>query len=92
MGGGDRELRGSRIGRLFFEYDLKRAKSAVRGQIVAQSLYWTGWVTALAVAFWIVFHFLLTRRTNHWWAQPNNSRPGILPHAALSGDATSSLD
>jgi PAS domain S-box-containing protein len=64
MGGGSRELRGSRIGRLFFEYDLKRAKSAVRGQIVAQSLYWTGWVTALAVALWIVFHFLLTRRTN----------------------------
>ncbi len=64
MGGGDRELRGSRIGRLFFEYDLKRAKSAVRDQIVAQSLYWTGWVTALAAALWIVFHFLLTRRTN----------------------------
>ena len=64
MGGGGLELRGSRIGRLFFEYDLKRAKSAVRGQIVAQSLYWTGWVTALAVALWIVFHFLLTRRTN----------------------------
>lgn len=64
MGGGGRELRGSHIGRLFFEYDLKRAKSAVRGQIVAQSLYWTGWVTALAAALWIVFHFLLTRRTN----------------------------
>jgi PAS domain S-box-containing protein len=64
MGAGDRELRGSRVGRLFFEYDLKRAKSAVRRQIVAQSLYWTGWVTALAVALWIVFHFLLTRRTN----------------------------
>ena len=64
MVGGGRELRGSRIGHLFFEYDLKRAKSAVRGQIVAQSLYWTGWVTALAVALWIVFHFLLTRRTN----------------------------
>jgi PAS domain S-box-containing protein len=64
MGGGDRELRGSRIGRLFFEYDLKRAKSAVRDQIVAQSLYWTGWVTALAAALWIVFHFLLTRRTD----------------------------
>ena len=64
MGGGDRELRGSRVGQLFFEYDLKRAKSAVRSQIVAQSLYWTGWVTALAVVLWIVFHFLLTRRTN----------------------------
>jgi two-component system NtrC family sensor kinase len=64
MGGGDQELRGSRIGRLFFEYDLKRAKSAASAEIVAQSLYWTGWVTALAAALWIVFHFLLTRRTN----------------------------
>jgi PAS domain S-box-containing protein len=64
MGGGGRELRGSRVGRLFFEYDLKRAKSAVRGQIVAQSIYWTAWVTALALALWIVLHFLLTRRTN----------------------------
>jgi PAS domain S-box-containing protein len=63
MGGGRQELRGSRIGRLFFEYDLTRAKSAVRGQILAQSLYWTAWVTALAAALWIVFHFLLTRRT-----------------------------
>ena len=64
MGGGDRELRGSRIGRLFFEYDLSRANNAAREQIFAQSLYWTGWVTALAVALWIVFHFLLTGRTN----------------------------
>ena len=62
MGGGGHELRGSRIGRLFFEYDLTRAKSSVRGQILAQSLYWTGWVTALAAALWVVFHFLLTRR------------------------------
>ena len=64
MGGGDRELRGSRIGRLYFEYDLKRANKAASGQIIAQSLYWTGWVTALAAALWVVFHFLLTRRTD----------------------------
>jgi PAS domain S-box-containing protein len=64
MGGSARELRGSRVGRLFFEYDLTRANNAARSQIVAQSLYWTGWVTALAAALWIVFHFLLTRRTD----------------------------
>ncbi len=64
MGVGDRELRGSRIGQLLFEYDLKRARNAARAQIVTQSLYWTGWVTALAAAMWIVFHFLLTARTN----------------------------
>jgi len=64
MGVSERELRGSRIGQLLFEYDLKRAKSAAKGQIVAQSLYWTGWVTALAAALWVVFHILLTGRTN----------------------------
>src|SRR5207249_3564979 len=26
-------------------------------------LYWAGWVTALALGMWLVFHFLLTRRT-----------------------------
>ena len=31
--------------------------------MVQQSLYWSGWVTALALAMWMVFHFLLTRRT-----------------------------
>jgi PAS domain S-box-containing protein len=64
MGGSDRELRGSRVGRLFFEYDLSRANKAASGQIIAQSLYWTGWVTALAAVLWVVFHFLLTRRTD----------------------------
>jgi two-component system NtrC family sensor kinase len=83
MGGGARELRGSRVGRLFFEYDLKRPKSAVRGQIIAQSLYWTGWVTALAVALWIVFHFLLTDRTNQLVAAAEQLAAGNL--AARSG-------
>jgi two-component system NtrC family sensor kinase len=64
LAGGDRELRGSRVGRLFFEYDLKRAKRDVRSEIVDQSLYWTAWVTALAAVLWVVFHVLLTRRTN----------------------------
>ena len=57
------ELRPSRAGSLFLAYDLKRYKSEARAQVVQQSLYWTGWVTALALAMWLVFHFLLTRRT-----------------------------
>ena len=86
MGGGGQELRGSRIGRLFFEYDLKRAKGAVRGQIIAQSLYWTGWVTALAVALWIVFHFLLTRRTEQLMGAAEQLAAGNLTaRSALRG-------
>jgi PAS domain S-box-containing protein len=62
--GGEREaLRPSRTGSVFLIYDLKRYKAEARAQVVQQSLYWAGWVTALALTMWLVFHFLLTRRT-----------------------------
>jgi two-component system NtrC family sensor kinase len=63
MGGGKGELRSARMGRLLFEYDLSRAVQAVRSEIMAQSLYWTGCVMTLAAVLWVIFHFLLTRRT-----------------------------
>src|SRR6476660_4978673 len=63
LGGEREELRPSRTGSLFLAYDLKRYKAEARAQVVQQSLYWAGWVTALALAMWLVFHFLLTRRT-----------------------------
>jgi two-component system NtrC family sensor kinase len=62
--GSDRgALRPSRTGSLFLGYDLKRYKAEARALVLQQSLYWAGWVTALALAMWLVFHFLLTRRT-----------------------------
>jgi len=63
MGNERAALRPSRTGSLFLAYDLKRYKAEARAQVVQQSLYWAGWVTALALAMWLVFHFLLTRRT-----------------------------
>ena len=63
MGSQRDELRPSRTGSLFLAYDLKRYKAEARAQVLQQSLYWAGWVTALALAMWLVFHFLLTRRT-----------------------------
>ncbi|HET8584693.1 MAG TPA: ATP-binding protein, partial [Casimicrobiaceae bacterium] len=63
MGAERDELRPSRTGSLFLAYDLKRYKDEARAQVLQQSLYWAGWVTALALALWLVFHFLLTRRT-----------------------------
>src|SRR5689334_12976856 len=61
---GERDgLRPSRTGSVFLIYDLKRYKAEARAQVLQQSLYWAGWVTALALAMWLVFHFLLTRRT-----------------------------
>jgi PAS domain S-box-containing protein len=63
MGSERDELRPSRSGGLFLAYDLGRSKSEARAQVLRQSFYWAGWVTALALAMWLVFHFLLTRRT-----------------------------
>ena len=63
MGSAREELRPSRTGSLFLAYDLKRYKAEARAQVTRQSLYWAGWVTALALTMWLVFHFLLTRRT-----------------------------
>ncbi|MFO1323432.1 MAG: PAS domain S-box protein [Burkholderiales bacterium] len=63
MGGGSDELRPSRTGSLFLAYDLARYKAEARRQVVQQSIYWAGWVTALALAMWLVFHFVITRRT-----------------------------
>ena len=63
MGSEREQLRPSRTGSVFLAYDLKRYKAEARAQVLQQSLYWAGWVTALALAMWLVFHFLLTRRT-----------------------------
>ena len=63
MGSEREQLRPSRTGTVFLVYDLKRYKAEARAQVLQQSLYWAGWVTALALAMWLVFHFLLTRRT-----------------------------
>jgi PAS domain S-box-containing protein len=63
VGRGGNELRPSRSGSLFLAYDLKRSKAEARAQVIQQSVYWAGWVIALAMTLWLVFHFLLTRRT-----------------------------
>jgi PAS domain S-box-containing protein len=63
IGGDGEALRPSRSGGLFLAYDLSRPRGEARAQVLRQSYYWAGWVTALALAMWLVFHFLLTRRT-----------------------------
>lgn len=63
LGGGSEALRPSRTGTVFLGYDLKRYKAEARAQVLQQSLYWAGRVTVLALAMWLIFHFLLTRRT-----------------------------
>lgn len=62
LGSSAQELRTSRVGRLFLEYDMRRAKARAINDIVNHSMYWAVWVTALAAGLWIAFHFMLTRR------------------------------
>ncbi|VTU39681.1 hybrid sensor histidine kinase/response regulator [Variovorax sp. PBL-E5] len=60
---GRAELRPSQRGSLFLASDLAGPRAEARAQVIQQSLYWGGCVTALALTMWLVFHFLLTRRT-----------------------------
>lgn len=62
IGGGAHALPASRSGTLFIEYDLRRAKTRAANQAISQSIYWVAWVTLLALALWVMFHFVLTRR------------------------------
>jgi C4-dicarboxylate-specific signal transduction histidine kinase len=77
------ELRPSRTGAVFLAYDLSRARMEARAQVLRQSYYWAGWVTALALAMWLVFHFLLTRRTARLMRAAEHLAAGNL--AARSG-------
>ena len=64
MAGERAGLNSSRIGGLYLAYDLNHARDEARAQVLQQSFYWAGWVIALALAMWLVFHFLLARRTS----------------------------
>ncbi|MGE5170494.1 MAG: PAS domain S-box protein [Rudaea sp.] len=86
LGGRSEELRPSRVGSVFLIYDLRRYKAEARAQVLQQSLYWAGWVTALALAMWLVFHFFLTRRTARLVSAAEQLAGGDLTaRSALSG-------
>ena len=63
MAGGEAGLNPARSGGLYLAYDLNHAREEARAHVLRQSFYWAGWVIALALAMWLVFHFLLARRT-----------------------------
>ena len=57
------ELRPSRLGLIFIAYDLGPSQAEARAQILALSLYRAALVGALALIFWCIVHFVLTRPT-----------------------------
>jgi len=86
MGSARDELRPSRTGSVFLAYDLQRYKAEARAQVLQQSLYWAGWVAVLALCMWLVFHFLLTRRTARLVDAADQFASGNLAaRSALSG-------
>lgn len=52
IGSGAHELRSSRVGSLFLEFDLRRAKARAAREIVDQSIYAAAWVTGMALTPW----------------------------------------
>ena len=63
MGRESEQLRPSRAGQPAPRLRPQARKAEARAQVLQQSLYWARWVTALALAMWLLVHFLLTRRT-----------------------------
>ena len=57
--------------------------------MIRQALYWAGWVTALALTMWLVFHFLLTWRTARLVSAAEQIAMGN-PLRAASKDPTNS--
>ena len=87
LGSEREELKPSRTGSVFLGYDLKRYKAEARAQVIQQSLYWAGWVTVFALGMWLVFHFLLTRRTARLVGAAEQIAAGNLAaRSALTGD------
>lgn len=87
IGSGAQELRPSRVGSLFLEYDLRRSKARAVNDIVNQSMYWAALVTGLALTLWVAFHFGLTRRAERLVRAAEQLAAGDLDvRSGLTGD------
>lgn len=64
IGRGADELRKTRVGRLYVNYDLRRAKSEAIHNLAEQTIIWGNWVIGMAFVLTVVFHFMLTRRAD----------------------------
>ena len=69
-------------------YDPVRYKAEARAPGGAPGASWAGWVIALALAMWAVFHFLLTRRTARLMRAAERPRPATSMRAAACAATT----
>jgi type II secretory pathway pseudopilin PulG len=89
--GSERRSCGRRArGTLILAYDLDRYKAEARARVLRQSLYWSGWVTALALAMWLVSTSCSRGAPRGWSTRRRASRPAISARAAASRGPTSS--
>ncbi|MEA5619365.1 response regulator [Cronbergia sp. UHCC 0137] len=72
------EIRPSRVGILFFEYDLNPAKQQAYNDALKRSLIFNGSLTIFCLGLWFFFEFSLTRRVSQLVAASNSLAEGNL--------------
>ena len=80
------EIRPSRIGILFMEYDLTRSKQEAYRDALQRSLVFNGTLTVFCLGLWFFFEITLTRRVSRLVSASNSLAEGQLNvRAGLSG-------
>jgi len=72
------EIRPSRVGILFFEYDLTRTKQQAFNDALKRSLIFNGSLTIFCLGLWFFFELTLTRRVSQLVAASNSLAEGNL--------------
>ncbi|MCP2730781.1 response regulator [Symplocastrum sp. BBK-W-15] len=80
------EIRPSRVGILFIEYDLTRAKQEAYNDALKRSLVFNGTLIVFCLGLWFFFEITLTRRVSRLVSASNSLAEGNLNvRAGLSG-------
>ncbi len=80
------EIRPSKVGILFFEYDLARAKAQAYSDALRRSLLFNSLLAAFCFGLWVFFDLILTRRVSKLVAATNSLAEGNLDvRTKLSG-------
>jgi signal transduction histidine kinase/ActR/RegA family two-component response regulator len=72
------EIRPSRVGILFFEYDITRAKQQAYNDALKRSLIFNGLLTIFCLGVWFFFELTLTRRVSQLVVASNSLAEGNL--------------
>ena len=72
------EIQSSRVGVLFFEYDLARTKQIEFNDALKRSLFFSGSLTIFCIGIWFFFEITLTRRVARLVAVSNSFAEGRL--------------